>query len=412
MALHQYIGARYVPKFYENSSNTSEWRSGVIYEPLTIVTYNGNSYTSKRQVTADIGNPSDNPSYWVATGAYNDQVEQYRQEVAAYQEEVEEYKDKVRAFTDWADRKLLFVADSYDNVASVGSNISDLCADYLGCSYDRASAGGYGLTGEFTGGTKKWIDLVSAVGNKDTFTDVVIFGGLNDMTASWDDVIAAARALDTYIKTNFPNVGTIYCGFLGWIYGNLNTRNYAKTTYEYYNALIPQLGWKNLNNFAFVARDPSYFDNPTDQDHPGVTHVNVFARMLAECLLTGSCEHYHKYSMAVAFNETYFQAATANMTVDIHNNMCSLYLGGVAGRKYLVATLNTDDNIQFIEGVSQAIPFNDDLRFFLPALNPTSYDTLPFVLRQSHGRTLSIIPMVAYTASALYLQPETFTFSL
>ena len=74
MALHQYIGARYVPKFYVNSDNTSEWRSGVIYEPLTIVTYNNKSYTSKKPVPANIGNPSANPDYWVATGNYNQQI--------------------------------------------------------------------------------------------------------------------------------------------------------------------------------------------------------------------------------------------------------------------------------------------------------------------------------------------------
>ena len=74
MALHQYIGARYVPKFYENSLGTAEWAAGVIYEPLTVVTYNSNSYTSKKTVPASVGDPSSNPDYWVATGVYNSQV--------------------------------------------------------------------------------------------------------------------------------------------------------------------------------------------------------------------------------------------------------------------------------------------------------------------------------------------------
>ena len=66
----QYIGARYVPKFYTNSENTSDWSPNVIYEPLTIVTYLGNSYTSKKMVPAAIGNPADNAEYWAATGVY------------------------------------------------------------------------------------------------------------------------------------------------------------------------------------------------------------------------------------------------------------------------------------------------------------------------------------------------------
>ena len=69
----QYIGARYVPKFYQNSYGNSDWIGGVSYEPLTIVTRNGNSYTSKIPVPAGIGAPENNPDYWVNTGNYNSQ---------------------------------------------------------------------------------------------------------------------------------------------------------------------------------------------------------------------------------------------------------------------------------------------------------------------------------------------------
>lgn len=74
--IRQYIGARYVPKFYENSDGNSEWKSGVAYEPLTIVTWNGNSYTSKKSVPSSVGNPSENTSYWVSTGIFNEQLDE------------------------------------------------------------------------------------------------------------------------------------------------------------------------------------------------------------------------------------------------------------------------------------------------------------------------------------------------
>lgn len=82
MAVRQYIGARYVPRFYENSLGTAEWQPNVAYEPLTIVTYNGNSYTSKKDVPANIGDPSNNPTYWASTGIYNQQIDEYREETA------------------------------------------------------------------------------------------------------------------------------------------------------------------------------------------------------------------------------------------------------------------------------------------------------------------------------------------
>jgi len=68
----QYVGARYVPKIM------GEWNKNIPYEALSIVTYKGNSFTSKIPVPAkvDIGDET----YWVNTGNYNAQIEEYRKE--------------------------------------------------------------------------------------------------------------------------------------------------------------------------------------------------------------------------------------------------------------------------------------------------------------------------------------------
>lgn len=99
MATLQYIGARYVPAFYLNSQNTPEWESGVAYEPLTIVTYNNNSYTSRKPVPAEIGNPSANPEYWAQTGVYNAQIGQLQTDVTALQRDVEDLQDAIKWYT-------------------------------------------------------------------------------------------------------------------------------------------------------------------------------------------------------------------------------------------------------------------------------------------------------------------------
>lgn len=78
MATTQYIGARYVPLFAE----PIEWDKTKQYEPLTIVTNNGNSYTSRQFVP--IGIEITNEEFWALTGNYNAQIEQYRKEVTAY----------------------------------------------------------------------------------------------------------------------------------------------------------------------------------------------------------------------------------------------------------------------------------------------------------------------------------------
>ena len=74
----QYIGARYVPLF----ADPIEWDSTRAYEPLTIVLYQGNSFTTRQYTPAGI--EITNEEFWAETGNYNAQVEQYRQEVAAF----------------------------------------------------------------------------------------------------------------------------------------------------------------------------------------------------------------------------------------------------------------------------------------------------------------------------------------
>lgn len=71
----QYIGSRYVPIF----ADPQEWDINRSYESLTIVTHNNESYTSKCNVGPGID--ITNTRYWAKTGAYNAQVEQYKNEV-------------------------------------------------------------------------------------------------------------------------------------------------------------------------------------------------------------------------------------------------------------------------------------------------------------------------------------------
>lgn len=73
----QYIGARYVPLF----ADPIEWDNTRAYEPLTIVLYQGNSFTTRKYTPADID--ITNEAFWVETGNYNAQLEAYRNEVKA-----------------------------------------------------------------------------------------------------------------------------------------------------------------------------------------------------------------------------------------------------------------------------------------------------------------------------------------
>ena len=86
MTVREYIGARYVPLFM------GEWDENATYEPLSVVTYMGDSYTSRQAVPAGI--PCSNETYWAQSGNYNAQVEAYRQEVFAFDGRIGDLENK------------------------------------------------------------------------------------------------------------------------------------------------------------------------------------------------------------------------------------------------------------------------------------------------------------------------------
>ena len=80
--VRQYVGARYVPVF----ANPLEWSDTREYEPLTIVTYQGNSYTSMQYVPTSISIAD--TAYWALTGNFNAQLEAYRAEVRGFDDRI------------------------------------------------------------------------------------------------------------------------------------------------------------------------------------------------------------------------------------------------------------------------------------------------------------------------------------
>lgn len=86
MTVREYIGARYVPIFM------GEWDNTATYEPLSIVMYQGASYTSRQYVP--IGVPITNETFWALSGNYNAQVEAYRQEVLTFDSRIDAVENK------------------------------------------------------------------------------------------------------------------------------------------------------------------------------------------------------------------------------------------------------------------------------------------------------------------------------
>lgn len=89
MSVREYIGARYVPILM------GEWDNTKTYEPLSIVQYQGNSFTSRQFVPTQVD--ISNETYWASTGIYNAQIEAYRQEVNAFDGRITDNAEAIEA---------------------------------------------------------------------------------------------------------------------------------------------------------------------------------------------------------------------------------------------------------------------------------------------------------------------------
>lgn len=116
----QYVGARYVPKFAEPIN----WDTERGYESLTIVTYKGESYTSKCPVPPGID--IKNERYWALTGAYNAQVEEYKNQVKDLSEQVTGFASDNREFREKITQYDKDNAEMKNSVASTVARVDAL----------------------------------------------------------------------------------------------------------------------------------------------------------------------------------------------------------------------------------------------------------------------------------------------
>ena len=94
----QYIGARYVPIFGRKDEDSIDWDNTAPYEPLTIVLYQGNSYTSRQYVPTGI--EIDNTDFWAQTGNYNAQIQAYIAQVQQFDSRITANEDAIDAIED------------------------------------------------------------------------------------------------------------------------------------------------------------------------------------------------------------------------------------------------------------------------------------------------------------------------
>lgn len=296
MAVRQYIGARYVPKFYENSDGTAAWRSGVAYEPLTIVTYNGNSYTSKKLVPSTVGDPSSNPTYWAATGIFNEQLESIRLELEEAEAQIyETFRTTLRTITN---RRFVIIGDSYAEGYTPDGNVTgwaNVMVSRLGLNSDQYEIlyrGGAGFSVAYQG--KSFGDLLndSSISDPDTVTDIIVEGGYNEYAQPWATIEPAIASFISNAKTKYPNA-KIWIGHCGWKRDGQAIYPLSISVHRYMMG-CEKYGAAYISNVQYALHD--YFNVfASDGIHANQNGQNIIAEITTDVILGGSGAIYGEY---------------------------------------------------------------------------------------------------------------------
>lgn len=182
----QYVGARYVPKFAE----PIDWDTERGYESLTIVTYKGESYTSKCPVPPGID--IKNERYWALTGAYNAQVEEYKNQVKDLSEQVTGFASDNREFRE---KITQYEKDNAEMKNSVASTVARV--DALAERVDNADA----AISDLQAGQAQTVTDIAALEAKDS--------DLQRQISSNDTDISALQAKDREQDARLSAIETV-----------------------------------------------------------------------------------------------------------------------------------------------------------------------------------------------------------
>lgn len=219
----QYVGARYVPKIM------GEWNRALQYEALSVVTYMGNSFTSKIPVPANID--ITNGTYWINTGNYNAQVEGYRKETAQLTDNLNnEIMSRKNADKD----NILWIGDSYS--VNYHHKLPNGVRDMLNAkNWYEYSKGGAGFAGAWAGAN--FNDLIEeakkemSASQKEMIKYVYIVGGANDSSFLWPDLKPKVISTVQNARNSFPNAQVCFifasCAYDTYLDLHTKTKNMA-----------------------------------------------------------------------------------------------------------------------------------------------------------------------------------------
>ena len=317
MATRQYIGARYVPKLM------GEWDKNISYENLVIVTYKGNSFTSKQNVPQGVDISDKN--YWVNTANFNAQLVTINEDISSVNGEISSINDEITSINGEITSINDEITSINDEITSINGEITSINGEItsikdeinsnlgivIGDSYtthDPNSGGvtytknlgellvkngcltncfSYGVNGAryAINSNSNFMSQLESASSDDRFNNddvkvIIIEGGQNERFESNTDynrIYNAVKATLDYAKSKFVNAN-IYVLPIGWNGVKSNTSSMDNIWNPIINCAIDN-GVNASRNSLFFGRGV-YYTWGTDNTHPTYDTLKIIANKI------------------------------------------------------------------------------------------------------------------------------------
>lgn len=272
----------------------------------------------------------------------------------------------------------IFIGDSYTQGYSPDGNISNTFVNQiinnLKITDVKISANG---GASFANSANNFLTLLKNINvtDKNSITNIVVFGGYNDYNWSKTDIITGMTNFFNYAKTNYPNA-IISIGYVGFCTDS-STYNKRADSVSIYNEVSGHLGGNYLSGCEYILHNTN--EMSSDGIHPNITGHKMLASYCTTALMNGSCNPTSTESVSLVPAEGW--------TVDRPNNFIVIKNGGVL-------TLQIDRN------TFRHTPFTfkgDETRYLIGTFNNTS------IFGNDNGLTSLTVPcycaLTGYTSN-------------
>lgn len=291
MAVRQYIGARYVPKF------VGEWNNTTIYNALEVVDNgSGTSYIARKTVPA--GTPLNDTEYWFVYGASSGAIIDLQNRMGAAENDISDLQYSATKISPLKNRTIMLIGDSYSLTGQPYTSWHTLFENLTGttCTKYADNGGGFVASGQL-GKFKDVFDNAPLVAG---LTDIIVCGGANDNTAhnagaTQAAVTDAIEAFGAAVYAKYPDVN-IHIGFIG---GSKDAAYISPLA----NALNAYRDGANLigANFIDASDALKLSDVMSDYLHPTTAGMNIIVQYIIAGVLGNI---YHTYRTGVSYTLT------------------------------------------------------------------------------------------------------------